>query len=143
MKTNGIITNIYFAVARYSEKNGTELVGQFESVDEAKEESGVLGGKAVKVRQTTEWKLPDRTPEPPYLEECAEFNEIIEKWVGGGDDPEMIMCYAVDRQDLTAVLELFKSGDFEAATVKIRRLDTIVRELIPESVWRIIYGNED
>ena len=59
MRTKGKMTETYLAIARGSGRMGnrdTELYGQFQSGDEAIEHQRIMGGRIVRVTETTEWE---------------------------------------------------------------------------------------
>lgn len=45
-----------------------------------------------------------------------------------------------DLADLTTIHDLYESGDLKAAWNVARRVDTIVRECIPDDVWKSMGG---
>lgn len=51
------------------------------------------------------------------------------------DDKSMQQCYRSDGRDLRAIATLIRSGNIEQARRDINHLDTLVREVVPESVW--------
>lgn len=67
------------------------------------------------------------------------FKDEIDSWTWTDDESErMLKAYAQDRSDLTKVLRLCEKGEYKKAYKLACGLDTIVRELIPESVYSYI-----
>jgi hypothetical protein len=53
-------------------------------------------------------------------------------------DKAMKAVYRRDARDLRNVLELFRKEDFAAAYAQAWKLDSLPRELIPQSVWQVM-----
>jgi hypothetical protein len=72
------------------------------------------------------------------------FKDEIDSWTWTdktgdlAEDERMLKAYAQDRKDLTKVLKLCEKGEYKKAYKLAWGLDTIVRELIPESVYSYI-----
>jgi hypothetical protein len=73
-----------------------------------------------------------------FTQICEEFKSAISNWKDPNDDEVMEKVYRSDREDLKEVLELLQKGDFEKAWAKAQRLDTIVRDLIPDLAWNLM-----
>ena len=73
--------------------------------------------------------------------EIEQFNNAIDAWRNKGDDEIANKVYAKDRKDLREVLHYFQEGNLKKAYNKASYLDTIVRDVIPNSVWRILENN--
>lgn len=68
-----------------------------------------------------------------------EFEESIRGWThSAGEGKDMAKAYTADRKALREVLSLFRKKKFKEALEKAWRLDTIVRERIPDRAWIII-----
>lgn len=57
-------------------------------------------------------------------------------------DAEMDACYAEDRRDLLAVADLIEDGLPKVAAGAAHRLDTLIRDQIPEGVWELLIASE-
>ena len=75
--------------------------------------------------------------------EIEQFNNAIDAWkeASGNRDTELKKAYVADRKDLREVLHYFQEGNLKKAYNKASYLDTIVRDVIPNSVWRILENN--
>jgi hypothetical protein len=73
-------------------------------------------------------------------EYAADLRRATDKYVANGqesfkDDASMIKMYDDDAKDLYAIAALIDAGSFVEALSKSQRLDTVVRETIPDNVW--------
>lgn len=67
------------------------------------------------------------------------MEKIIDGWrASPGDDANMRKCYTQDRKDLRRVLTLYKRGSWRQAGEFASHLDTMVREMVPDSIWQAI-----
>lgn len=74
-----------------------------------------------------------------------EFDAAIQEWDDRGED-DAHSPYREDAADLDIVFTLLKQGDVDGAWFLASRLDTIVREVIPDIAWNYmqeIAGDED
>lgn len=74
-------------------------------------------------------------------EQIKNFQEVIKRWEATGymkQDKEMVECYRKDRADLREVVSLLKRGKFEEAGSKICFLDTVVRDVVPDDIYRAV-----
>jgi hypothetical protein len=55
-----------------------------------------------------------------------------------GDNASLKKCYTQDRKDLRKVLSLYKKGKWKEAGEFASHLDTLVRDMIPDSIWKSI-----
>jgi len=60
-----------------------------------------------------------------------------EKWAAEGDT-EMGRAHAKDAKDLRALAAAVKRGDYRRAETIARRLDTVVRDLIPVRLYNAV-----
>jgi hypothetical protein len=60
------------------------------------------------------------------------------KFVRERGEEDLAEAYLDDARDLKRVLEAIKTGDFDTAAKIAFSLDTIVREQIPDSVYRFL-----
>lgn len=67
--------------------------------------------------------------------EVEAFEKAIESWRDEKADARTKKCYTADRRDLKKVLAQYRKGKFEEAGKLADRLDTIIRELIPQPAW--------
>lgn len=72
----------------------------------------------------------------PCLKACKDFEEIINnhRW-DKKKDTSMIKMYSDDRKDMRKVLSLYKKGEWRAAYLSAKMMDTASREYIPEKIW--------
>lgn len=70
-------------------------------------------------------------------EDCAEdILKAANKWESRKNDhPEVADAYIDDANDLREVAEAARTGDIEKTWEKIKALDTIIRECIPQASW--------
>ena len=80
--------------------------------------------------------------------ELEQFRQSIESWerqgreVGRDDDAELTAGYAEDVADLRAILRLIETGALHEATEAIDRLDTLIRDQIPQRLYKaVVKGN--
>ena len=69
--------------------------------------------------------------------EVDSFEKAIDAWKDDTADAHMKKAYAADRKGLKNVLNLFKKGKLKEAYQVAWDLDTIVRDQIPDKVWKI------
>jgi len=80
------------------------------------------------------WHFIEQVPQ-----NAVEAFEIeISKWRAGPTTQDLAKVYARDRVALRKVLSLFRRGKWLEAHVAAIKLDTIVRDVIPLKVWRLI-----
>jgi hypothetical protein len=68
---------------------------------------------------------------------AEEFETAITEW-GKDCSMDIQTVYRDDRLQLTYVLKLFKEGHVRAAWIAARKLDTVVRDVIPKKAWQIM-----
>lgn len=75
------------------------------------------------------------------------MDKIIDRHrAGPGDDADLRKCYTQDRRDLRRVQTLYKRGQWAKAGEFASGLDTLVREMIPDTIWESIqtaYSGEE
>ena len=74
-----------------------------------------------------------------------DFKDAIDDWHANvvGADPEMDAVYKSDRADLRVSLDLLAEGSEVEAWDALRHLDTIVRDLVPSSIWDYLQNKYD
>jgi hypothetical protein len=60
---------------------------------------------------------------------------------GGGKDPDMMEAGRTDAADLRRVASLVRSNELKEASAVASDLDTIVRDELPESFFRLLEKN--
>ena len=80
--------------------------------------------------------------------ELEQFRQSIESWArhgreaGRDGDAELAAGYAEDVADLRAILRLIETGALHEATEAIDRLDTLIRDQIPQRLYKaVVKGN--
>lgn len=68
----------------------------------------------------------------------AEFVTAINNWRSDSKERSWRSVYAADRAELRKVLSLCRKGALATAYNEACRLDTIVRDEIPQSVWDVL-----
>lgn len=69
-----------------------------------------------------------------------QMESIINRWKASpGDDASLRKGYTQDRKDLRHVLSLYKKGEWQQAAEFSSSLDTMVREMIPDSIWNSVH----
>lgn len=72
------------------------------------------------------------------------FRKAIMAWIWEDEkDTRMVEACNQDRADLMAVLDAIKSGDYKTAAWQAGRLDTIVRDIIPNDIYDALMGDYD
>jgi hypothetical protein len=74
------------------------------------------------------------------IKELRTFEMVIQEW-GHSDevDPDLAITYKKDKIELHKVLNRLKKGDIKGAKKLIDDMDTIVRDVIPESLYNKLY----
>ncbi len=73
--------------------------------------------------------------------ELEQFRQSIESWerqgkeAGRDGDAELAAAYAEDVADLRAILRLIEAGALHKAAEAIDRLDTLVRDQLPQRLY--------
>jgi len=85
--------------------------------------------------------MPRKTP---FLtgNELDRFENSIRTWHGDGKDKKLENVYVSDRAELTLVLKLVSNGKIKAAAKEASRMDTIVRDEIPLSVYYKLFPDD-
>ena len=90
---------------------------------------------------------PQPLPKPVKLPPCktskeaaVQIRKAAKQWRDAGydsfeNDPKMLKVYDTDAKDLKAVASLLDEDKCKEAMNKAYRLDTVVRECIPEPAW--------
>ena len=73
----------------------------------------------------------------------TEFKEAIKDWNDPKADKEMKKVYMADRKDLRQIVSLMMSGKIKEASEKAYWLDTIVRDVIPNSAYDYITNEKN
>jgi hypothetical protein len=72
------------------------------------------------------------------MKALTQFKHNIEHWRKMGldsNDPELRDMYAKDTEDLKTVYNAYKQGRYDVARKFTQRLDTIVRDQIPQDIY--------
>ena len=76
--------------------------------------------------------------------ELEQFRQSIESWerqgqeAGRDGDAELAAGYAEDVADLRAILRLIETGALDEAAEAIDRLDTLIRDQIPDRLYDLV-----
>ncbi len=76
--------------------------------------------------------------------DLEQFRQSIESWerqgqeAGRDGDVELAAGYAADVADLRAILRLIEAGALHEAAEVVDRLDTLVRDLLPQSLYEAV-----
>lgn len=79
----------------------------------------------------------------------ARFEAAIENWRKYGTrskkegDAEMAKLHERDVRDLQGILQLIRSGNYTRAQGRIDNLDTLVRDQIPVSIYKVVYRDRE
>lgn len=73
----------------------------------------------------------------------GQFEQAINDHVTGGKkafprDTSMQKVYQKDARDLRAVLALFRKKDIDGACARAWKMDSVPRDVIPQTIWRIM-----
>ena len=92
---------------------------------------------AITVGEEDLWPEPPVSsgPNPDYIKE---FKEVIDSYTWDGPEQDMLDMFAMDRDQMNAVLTHYEKGEWEQAKLKARHMDTAARECIPEGIWNDI-----
>ena len=72
-------------------------------------------------------------------EQIRDLGNTIDQWrCSSEEDKEFGKMYTADRKQMTKVLNLLKEGKLKQAYNTAHRLDTILRDNIPDSVWKLL-----
>lgn len=98
------------------------------------------------VHQQTSILLKDNMVLDPTMV-IKEINEIAADWQKKGkenynNDLSMEICHRDDARDLGGIARLIKGKHFKAARDEAARLDTIIREMLPDSFFSILRLND-
>lgn len=74
----------------------------------------------------------------PTNEMIENFKQSIKAWKENEATKDLKKVYAKDRKDLMEVCKYLRSGKYKEAQQKAYWLDTIVRDQIPNGVWKFM-----
>jgi hypothetical protein len=75
----------------------------------------------------------------PCIKACKQFENTIKNYQWTlNKDLSMIKMYVADRKAMKEVLSLYKKMEWKKASDKARKMDTAVREYIPDKIWNDI-----
>lgn len=83
--------------------------------------------------------MKTKDPKSPAITEALnQFQESIKNWKAGDGNHDLDNVYAADRKQLRIVLILCRQGEWIKAKNAAHRLDTIVRDVIPQKAWDLM-----